>query len=85
MTIDITTLAPYTLRLLLASRAADRRDLLPKATRTLIWNALGRRDWAPTVAELPVPVEELQQWLGGLEEAARLWMEEVLQMQEETP
>lgn len=74
-TLDLTTLHPVTLRLLVASCAADPRVDVPAAQRKALWDALGDHTWAPTADDSPVPLATVQAWLDGTQGALRQWLE----------
>lgn len=76
--IDLTTLAPATLRLALASCASDPRGPMTAAQKALLWSNLGKRDWWPTWEDSPVPQATVVAWLEGLHGIVRAYVEGIM-------
>lgn len=74
-TLDLTTLPRTSLRLLVASCAADPRVDVPATQRKALWDALGDHTWAPTADDSPVPLATVQAWLDGTQGPLRQWLE----------
>ena len=71
---DITALAPNTLRMLFASCSADPNGPLDVKQKALLWHKLHQHDWAPTPDNTPVPYTTVQGWIDGLQGDAKAFI-----------
>lgn len=65
--LDLTTLTPQQLRLLIITYISDPSVKLPPAQFARVRDLLNREQpWRPTLADVPIPLPQVQEWLDGL-------------------
>lgn len=75
---NLATLHPLTIRLLLASCAAHPASPLDVRQKTFVWWRLGQRDWLPTWDMSPVPLETVNAWYDDLRGVVREFVEGII-------
>ena len=74
-TLDLTTLPPASLRLLVTCCAAAAGTHATDAQRKALWQALGDKTWTPTADDCPLPLATVEAWVDGTQGKLRQWLE----------
>lgn len=88
MPLDVRTLSPISLRVLLALLASDTASPLTQAQRATLWRRLGKAQqpmWLPTVEDCGIEARVLQQWLNRCNKDLRIYVERPLYDESATP
>ena len=82
-TLDLTTLSPASLRLLVTCCAAAAGAHATDAQRKALWQRLEDHAWPPTPADSPLSFTRVETWLAGQQQAKlRAWLETHLREEE---